>query len=505
MTDFGKRRFIIFLTLFLVMVTAAAFLFWREGQYCLGVEILSQKQADRYSQYRHQDCSDILTFQNELAAIDLETDTIYISQNIEQEATCRDLIGQLEISNEAYDLFFVEDPLFLDMGTAVKDAHPFQLLVTDGTSTFMRYNVVFTSLPVLCLNGDFSHLNEQGRTEQSGELCLWTPLDPETGMYSVKTSPLLWHIRGASSVTFDKKNWKLSLKTDNGDNQDLSFLGLGEDDDWILNAMFLDDTKLKEKLTMELWNTLAVKTGRKLKMSSGEYVEVLINGKYTGLYLLQRRVDAKYLDLDQYDILLKGKNTWSPATIYDAYEIIYSLQSDIDPYSLIKNGTSQGFSLETDINNFIDVNILLQLASALDNTGYKNTFYVLQKESDSYRLSMIPWDTDMSFGLWGFSYDFDTSVNSINKRMEYNRVKSTYSELDERIVNRWQDLRQNLLSEETMLSVLDQLELKLANSGAYVRDQQLWGLFHGEQDTTEQLRLFILERLRFLDSYYAAT
>lgn len=502
MTDFGKRRFIIFLTLFLVMVTAAAFLFWREGQYCLGVEILSQKQADRYSQYRHQDCSNILTFQNELAAIDLETDTIYISQNIEQEATCRDLIGQLEITNEAYDLFFVEDPLFLDMGTAVKDAHPFQLLVTDGTSTFMRYNVVFTSLPVISMYGVSSIRNEKGWPVYDGNMSIWTPIDPDSGRYSVKCSHLQWHVRGYSSTTFEKKSWKLSLRTKEGENNDLSFLGLGEDDDWILNAMYLDDTKIKEKLVMDLWNQLTSQAQWNYKMSSGEYAEVIINGKYCGLYLLQRRVDAKYLGLNKEDILLKGKNTWTPATVYEAYEIVYAPQTEVNPIALMENGIFHNARIETDINNYIDVNILIQLASATDNTLYKNTFFVLQRMNEGYRLCLVPWDTDISFGLNGFAYDFNHSADSVVKRLEYNAANKLYPDLDKRIASRWWYLRQNALSESNVFSLLIPFETKLVNSGAYIRDQQLWGQFHGGSDTTEQLRLFIQERLRFLDSYY---
>ena len=74
---------------------------------------------------------------------------------------------------------------------------------------------------------------------------------------------------------------------------------MGADDDWILNSLTMDDTRIREKLFMDLWNLNVEKTDYNFKMSTGEFVEVVMNGKYYGLCLLQRRLDAKYLELEK--------------------------------------------------------------------------------------------------------------------------------------------------------------------------------------------------------------
>ena len=70
---------------------------------------------------------------------------------------------------------------------------------------------------------------------------------------------------------------------------------MGSDDDWILNPMSLDDFKVKENLLMTLWNELAQENDWDVRMSTGNYCEIVMNGRYRGLYLLQRRIDRKYL------------------------------------------------------------------------------------------------------------------------------------------------------------------------------------------------------------------
>ena len=255
-------------------------------------------------------------------------------------------------------------------------------------------------------------------------------------------------------------------------------------------------------LTTTLWNTLIKQSSHNFPMSAGEYVELMIDGAYYGIYLLQRRVDGKYLNLGGEDILLKGKNTWTPETIYDGYEIIYS-QTQTDPYVLMRDYLVSDTLLSPDLDNFIDCNLLLQLASAPDNMGYKNMFYVLKKQTKGYNLYWIPWDTDWSYisNAWGFGYTGD--ISSTGSRMEYAPIKKLYPTLDEITAARWTELRKSVFSEENILSVLDVLETKLRSSGAYIRDRQLWGLLHDEEDSQNILRYFITERLSFLDSYYA--
>ena len=59
-------------------------------------------------------------------------------------------------------------------------------------------------------------------------------------------------------------------------------------------------------MAMDLWNTYLAQEEYNYKMSQGKYAEVVCNGQYCGLYLLQRRIDRKYLELDENQFLAKG-------------------------------------------------------------------------------------------------------------------------------------------------------------------------------------------------------
>jgi hypothetical protein len=64
-------------------------------------------------------------------------------------------------------------------------------------------------------------------------------------------------IRGKTSQMFPKKGWNLSLVKENNSPYKTTLFGLREDDDWKLNALYPDGTKVREALAMELWNEMA--------------------------------------------------------------------------------------------------------------------------------------------------------------------------------------------------------------------------------------------------------
>ena len=53
-----------------------------------------------------------------------------------------------------------------------------------------------------------------------------------------------------------------------------------------------------------------------------------------------------------------------------------------------------------------------------------------------------------------------------------------------------------------IFSIFDSITAELTVSGVIERDQKRWGLLHEEEDTWENLQLFIKDRLMFLDEYY---
>ncbi len=500
----GRWRWIAVACCICAICVLSACMILNERASCMGVPILSEKEQGRYTEYEYCDLSPYLFFRGEQAAIDLKSSTIYISQNIEASTMSWDLQGKLEIILSGYELYFEESPDFNALADAMQAGRAFKLFACDGSSKYMAYNVIFTSLPVIRMDGAVTSVNEEGRDIWSGDFCIWASDDPDSGSYTVKTNKLQWHVRGFTSAGMPKKSLKLSMKTANGENADASLLGMGEDDDWILNAMYMDDTKIREKLMMELWNELAEYAGSKMKMSCGEYAETVINGEYGGLYLLQRRVDKKYLQLEDDSIILKGK-TYGAATIEEVFDIVYSSVSDEEAYGFAKDIYHGNVAPIIDIDHFIDCCIMIRLSAAYDNAGNKNMFFTFVHEGDGYKLYHIPWDTDMSFGICpDFVYDYDCALSEVFYRREYQSCAEMYPELEEKIKSRWRELRNSLFTDEEICYPVDVSSALLRNSGGYYRDEEKWGFYQKGKDIVENLRKYILERASLMDKELAS-
>ena len=147
----SKRRPIAraFFLVSLAVLLGSIFRFTRRQQYtCLGVPFLAASLAEEG--YAYYDYSQSLFFSGEKAPMDVESSTIYISQSISEGTSFTDLQGRLTCSFPGTRMYFLEDPLFEDLASAAAENHPFALLVRSGDS-FMRYRVIFTTLPVFSI------------------------------------------------------------------------------------------------------------------------------------------------------------------------------------------------------------------------------------------------------------------------------------------------------------------------------------------------------------------
>lgn len=508
MVDTRKRRMATFLFFLLALGAVLLFCVMTEEETCMGVPVLSEREQAELGEYVYQDLSRELQYNGQRAAVDWSTSTVYIAQDIRKGTSAEDLLGSLRTFSPSLQLSFAPDEAFGNLAEAVKNGHVFKLNVAYGSSKYMQYDLVFTTLPVLRLDGEVIGKNEKNKDICKGDMCLWTPMDSETNSYSVKTSNAQWHVRGGWSATLLKTPFKLDLKKKTGTYKNMSMVGLGTDDDWILNPMNLDDTKLKEKLFMGLWNQRAEQVDWNERMSAGEYVEVVINQEYWGLFQLQRRIDNKLLHLDAEDILLKRGTNLSASTLQNAYEIVHSRLSEEETYGLLQDFFYGRDGDLLNMDNFLDVNLFLQCASAMDNMQ-KNIFYLLRKNENGYSMYLLPWDTDMSWGtVWddeagGFVYDFEASRQKVTVRQEYNWMKRYHPDLDSRMASRWFELRESLLTMENMSAILEQEQAVLDTSGAQRRDIDRWGLYYEGEDSLENLYRSIEARLEWVDEYYS--
>ena len=287
----------------------------------------------------------------------------------------------------------------------------------------------------------------------------------------------------------------------------MDLLGLGADDEWVLNAMVVDDTKVREKIMMHIWSEMQKTVPYSVKMSDGEYVELVVNGKYEGLYLLQRQISDKYLELGADSALLRGTDyVWMkiPESPSEAYDIEFSNKMTADDLYNRMNGLfyENDFS-SVDKDNWVDISLVTQFARLVDNLWLQNTYYIIDSKNDK-KICILLWDTDQSFGIsWvdnGIKYTSNTGIDIV--REEYAAMLALNPDINDMTSKRYRQLREGILQYDHLYDTLTVYRSQLINSGALLRDQDENGLFHEGEDKFENILSFIEEQLRLMDEMY---
>lgn len=99
--------------------------------------------------------------------------------------------------------------------------------------------------------------------------------------------------RGGYSISFPKSSYEIDLL------EDVSIASLPNDDDWILNANYIDKTFLHHVLSYELFCLM----GEENIASKHQFIELELNGLYNGLYVLVEKLDKSSLKLEGKDSL----------------------------------------------------------------------------------------------------------------------------------------------------------------------------------------------------------
>lgn len=473
----------------------------REISQCMGLPLLNGEKMQQM-QFTNQDLSSVILLDGYPAAIDKETNTIYVSQNIDEKTYYTDLKGVFSSADENILLYFAEDANLKNPQQSIKDGYTFALVAECADRSFTKYNVVFTTLPVINMGGIKLYENESGESVYGGNVTLWSSKSVENGAYTVHNNYCEWHGRGDSTAGKPKRPYKLSFKNNAGENENINLVGLGEDDDYILNTMIYDDLKLREKIVIELWNDIVKNYGYNYPMTKAEYVEVVLNEKYYGLCMLQRRIDNKYIGLTEDNIIYKG-------TKYDidGRYITVGKTEDSEISRKIIDDFEQFIGVENlNLNSWIDTKIFIDLGDMSDNRGRNNMYYIIENYKDAPEIKFLLWDTDISFGInymnGKFGYDFDRVNSDVVNRNEYEYIKEIYPEIDKMIYERWMTLRSSELELENLQQRIKECDYILYNSGAEQRDAEKWGKRNAPEDSVENLCAYMEKRIELLDEYY---
>lgn len=419
---------------------------------------------------------------------------------------------------------------------------PMKMIAYDD-SDYHIYEIVCTNLPLLSIT--YNEKKQITQTEDTKiEITLFDNRKDATNRITTSIGEM--HIRGATSVGYPKKGYKFTLFQETlGNNtrrNKVSLLGMRQDEEWVLYAGYNDQEKIRNVFSTNLWmdscsknNSLGIVNGVEYR-----YTELFINGEYHGLYALGYQLDPTQMQLTQ--DLTTGKNKeyifkkigWSSAEIeastskreiLDGYELRGKNSDEKVAWAKLKKFYTKLTTSEdieelyqlVDLQNSIDIYLFYNLVQGIDNIGetgqgLKNTFVTIKTKNGKDIVLYTPWDLDITFGN---TWQNGTKNNTIaygetyrrNYLMQLNIIKYLHQlkdkEINQKIVTRYQELRQNDWSDEKIEQQIDQYENSIYMSGAYRRDRDRWpdGSYMDPGSKLTEFKKYVLRRLQYMDIF----
>ncbi len=234
---------------------------------------------------------------------DREKNTFYLPLDMSEEKWEKLSFSAKSAEGNSTEVFFGADYRELSKQDLIQNGEGIPVWIATGRE-YGTYQLVFTGLPMVTFEStDFAtedgmsifafHLydtDHSGKNSQSGK---W-----------VTTCYAAARLRGNTSLTYEKKSLRLYLKNQEEDGAfgktNKNLLGLRDDDDWILNSLYADSSRIRDKLCIDLWNEVGA-SSNPYKQNFGtqaELVEVMIGGSYQGIYDLMVPIDRKQLGME---------------------------------------------------------------------------------------------------------------------------------------------------------------------------------------------------------------
>lgn len=344
------------------------------------------------------------------------------------------------------------------------------------------------------------------------------PANTTGGATNVLPAQVRFH--GATSQGYPKKSFALTLDAP------ARLLDLRQDAHWILQAAYVDRSLMRHKLAYDLFRSLSTtKAGR--FAAGSRFVEVYLNGRYHGAYLLMERVDRKLLGLQPY-----RTNEVAHACLYKAvdhaanfsgngrggYEqrepepSAYPYWEPVEKFDRFVSSSSDadfrapqtGIAARLDLSNAIDFHLLVLLTSNSDGIT-KNYFFGRDAQASgpvTQKFVFAPWDYDGTFGRnWdGSRYPATDWLSNhlFDRLMQDGAYRQQFAA-------RWKELRAGAFSVPTVQRMMDENVRTLGEAAR--RNVQRWptdrGGYHDRitfEEDLAQMKAWVEKRVRWLDA-----
>ncbi|WP_290844890.1 CotH kinase family protein [Flavobacterium sp.] len=358
--------------------------------------------------------------------------------------------------------------------------------------------------------------------------------DQNTAAYLNYNGRISIEIRGSTSQSLEKKPYGLTtLLPDNVSNNNVSLLGMPSENDWVLNSFAFDATLMRDYISYNLARSMGNYAPRT------EYCEVVVNGNYRGIYLLQEKIKAdsnrvnivKITDADNSGANLTGgyitkadKTTgddpvaWSMASYNGGVDYIHDLPKPenvttaqnsyiMGEFTTLQTMASAnnvsiatGFPSKIDIPTFVDFMIGSELASNVDS--YQFSTYFHKDRNGKLRAGPI-WDYNLTYGndlvspgrsqfnVWQFD-NGDNTGSKYWKDMFSNATFKCY------LAKRFHDLTQagQPLRHQNIVTLIDNTVALI--SEAEVREAQRWNSIGNWNLKVTAMKSWLLNRINWM-------
>jgi CotH kinase protein len=311
------------------------------------------------------------------------------------------------------------------------------------------------------------------------------------GTRRVYRGPIGIELRGQSSLRFPKQAWSVELRDRKGDNRDVSLLGMPADDDWVLYAGYNDKTLMR--------NVLAYETARRVGRyaSRTRFVEVRLNGRYHGVYVLMEKLklQADRIDLPEPAQLLEWTFAFQARTKGHSFALPVSgyriLFEDPERPDLARTRRAQvrrsigaaerslyardfrhpvnGWRSHIDAAAAVDFILINELFKNQD--AFHASTYLAQGANGLWQLGPV-WDFDISMGNSDYGPSSRLTGSMLRERAWARRFYRD-PEFVRAAAARWRDLRADGLRRDLLRSVARHAG-RLAATGAAGRNFRRW-------------------------------
>lgn len=365
-------------------------------------------------------------------------------------------------------------------------------------------------------------------------------------------------IRGASSAGYPQTPYGFETRSEDGEDKDVSLLGMPEEADWVLISNYNDRSLIRNLLAQKLFGDMGNYAPRM------QLVEVVIDSSYKGVYVFgekikrdKGRVNIAKLDPEDEaaDEITGGyilqQNLWDPATSFQSnyspidhpvldihflYE--YPKPEDISElqksyiaafvdtmetalYSDTYDNPETGYRKYLDTKSFIDYFLVNEVAR--NNDGFKKSvFFHKDRLDDGGKFKAGPvWDFDWAWkDMWG-CFVFEATDGSgwahhINDCPTDNYSCGYYirllqdSTFTEELKCTYEDYRSTMLDTAYIFNYIDSVGQAIENaqtrhftkwpilgiSGPAPEVGEIAKTYYAELDT---LKAWIAERIEWLD------